>query len=144
MSSDPFFTGLCNHDRVKRIDENFVKCVACGHSVVSQSKQPRNKTRHEFTSENKSFQKNFDRNFSNLIPQVENYGPAPLEYYTDVNQLNFLIVDRTVLFNSDPPKYKISLNDKSATVTDNRIKEIMSDIKAIRVDAQQFKYMQRS
>lgn len=139
--SDPFFSGRCNHDRMKRIDNNFIKCTKCGHSVISQVNQLRNKTRHEFTTENKSFQRNFERNFTNVLSEVEKIGPVPLEYYTDVNNLNYVIVDRTVLFDSNPPKFKINFNGNIVTVTNDRLNDSLQKIRAIRIDEQQFNYV---
>lgn len=140
--SDPFFSGRCNHDRMKRIDNNFIKCTKCGHSVISQVVPLRNKTRNEFTTENKSFQRNFERNFTNSLTETEQIGPAPLEYYTDVNNLNYVVVDKTILHNtSNPPKFKINFNGEIVAITNTKLADVLQQIKAIRIDEQQFNYI---
>lgn len=139
--SDPFFSGRCNHTNMKRIDNNFVRCTKCGHSAISQLNPLKNKTRQEFTTENKSFNRNFERNFTNVLSEVERAGPAPLEYYTDVNNLNYIIVDKTPLFDSNPPKFKINFNGEVVSITNEKLNDVLTRIRGIRVDEQQFNYI---
>ncbi len=135
------FSGICDHAKTKRTDDNFVRCTKCGLSMIRQVDQIKNKTRQDFTTENKSFQRNFERNFTNVLSEVEKVGPAPLEYYTDVNNLNYLIVDRTVMYDSNPPKFRVNLNGNIASVTNDKINDLLQNIKAIRIDSHQFKYI---
>ena len=135
------FSGLCDHSRVKRLDDNFVRCLKCGQSMISQADVSLNKTGQDFTKENKSFERNFNRNFSNVIEEVDQPGPPPIEFYTDANNLNYMIIDRTLMFSTNPPKFKINFNGDVVVMTNEKINEILQKIKAVRVDAEQFKYM---
>lgn len=135
------FSGLCDHSRVKRLNENFVRCTKCGQSMISQEDSSLNKSGQDFAKENKSFQRNFDRNFSNVIEEVDQAGPAPIEFYINPNNNHYLIVDKTVLNNSNPPKFKVNCNGDINVATNEKINEISQRMKAVRVDQEQFKYM---
>ena len=129
---------MCDHAKTTRLDKNFIRCTKCGQSIISKTETYANKGMKDFVSENKSFQRNFDRNFSNVITEVENYATPPVEYYVDANRLNYAIVDRTVLYASNPPKYKIMVNGDTATMTNDRISEFLQQIRAIRIPKEQF------
>lgn len=135
------FSGLCDHSKTKRLDDDFVRCLKCGQSMISQATQHINKTGQDFTKENKSFERNFNRNFTNIIEEVEQSGPPPIEYYTDMNNFNWMIIDRTLMYNTNPPKFKINFNGDVVVMTNEKIQEILHKIKAVRIDAEQFKYM---
>lgn len=135
------FSGLCDHSRIKRLNENFVRCTKCGQSMIRQEDVSMNKNGQEFARENKSFQRNFDRNFSNVIEEVDRAGPAPIDFFINPNNNDYLIVDRTVMNNSNPPKFKINYNGNITVATNDQVNEISQKIKAIRVDQEQFKYL---
>lgn len=129
------YSMICGHNRLQRIDNNFVRCLDCGQSMISQVNIPMNKSRQDFTKENKSFIRNFDRNFSNILEEVDNKQSRPLyEYYTDRNMMNIIIVDRRVKFNSDPPKFEVLVNGNKNYLTNNDILKLLSDTGAFRVD----------
>lgn len=134
------YSKICNHTRLNRIDENFVRCLDCGQSMISQQKMLMNKTRKDFTKENKSFCRNFDRNFTNIIEETDEESSQPFfEYYTDKNWINLIIINRTVQFKSNPPKYQIKINGRQLYLTDQEINKILMDIDGIKVDEQQIK-----
>ena len=135
------FSEICNHDRITRIDDNFVRCAKCGQSMISKINLTGNKTRQDFTNENKSFRRNFNRNFTNEIEEVDQYSTPPIEYYTDINNLNYVIIDRTPIYKTDPIKYKINFNGDVVVMSTDKINEILQKIRAVRIDAEQFKYM---
>ncbi len=125
---------ICNHTRLQRINDNFVRCLSCGQSLISQKKFDTNKSRLDFTKENKYFDRNFERNFNNIIEEKDIEGPAPYEYYVDKDWVNIIIINKNVLFDSMPAKYKIFLNGKISIMDNNQIISLLSDTKAIRVD----------
>ncbi len=129
------YSMICGHSRLQRINNNFVRCQDCGQSMISQTNIPVNKTRQDFTKENKSFIRNFDRNFSNVLEETDNQQTEPLyEYYTDRMMINVIIVDRRVQFNSDPPKFKVKVNDNRIYLTNGDIMKLLAETNVIRVD----------
>ena len=129
------YSKICNHSRLGRIDNNFVRCLDCGQSMISQKQMISNKTSKDFTNENKYFTKNFDRNFTNVFEEVDEQSSRPLyEYYTDRTQSNHIIVNKQVQFLSNPPKYEVSVNGTTSYLTNEQILKMLGDIGAIRVD----------
>lgn len=134
------YSVICYHNRIERINKDFVRCLECGQSLVSQENVLHNKSRLDFTKENKNFENNFDRNFSNIIEEVDIIKePLPLEFYTDKHLKNSIIIDRTIRFRSYPPKYNVNINGQEQILTENKIKEILNSIQAVKIDEQQFK-----
>jgi len=129
---------ICDHTRLSRLDNHFVRCLDCGQSMISHKKMLMNKTRKDFTKENKTFEKNFDRNFTNIIEETDNHEPIPYDYYTDKNWVNNIVIDRTVQHLSYPPQYQITINGKQTLMDNQRISKLLDDIRAIRIDEQQF------
>lgn len=126
---------ICNHDRLQRINDNFIRCLKCGQSMISQSKMLTNKTRQDFTKENKTIFNNFNRNFSNVLEETDNQTSEPLyEYYVDKMMLNKIIVNRCIKYNSQPPKYEIFVNDSKAYLTNEEIQKLLIEIGAFRID----------
>lgn len=138
------YSRICNHSRINRLNENFVRCMDCGQSMISQKKLVANKTRKDFTNENKSFVRNFDRNFTNVLEETDQQSSMPLlEYWMDRNWANLVIIDRSVQFQSHPPKYKVIVNGEQNYLTDDHIRKLLADINAIKVDESQVKNRQR-
>jgi hypothetical protein len=66
------FAGLCSHSRLKRLDQNFVKCVDCGESQIKPVEPTRDELMQKYMDENRFFDDNFIRNFDNkYVPQKE-------------------------------------------------------------------------
>lgn len=134
----------CDHERSKRLDKNFVRCIQCGQSFISQETPHQNKRMGNFVNDNNSFQRNFNRNFNNIIPEIESYAPAPTEYYIDMKWIYYVIIDRTPIYESNPTKYKIEYgninsSDKNTnTLTDTQINELLHKIKAIKIPKEQY------
>jgi hypothetical protein len=129
------YSKVCNHNRLQRINNDFVRCLECGQSMISQSKMLSNKTRQDFTKENKNIHRNFDRNFSNELEEVDDQNSNPLyEYYSDRMMLNKIIVNRQVKCNSQPPKYEIFVNGSKTYLTNEEIRQLLIDVGAFRVD----------
>jgi len=124
---------LCYHKRTERIDDQFVKCYDCGHSFVKLKKEIVNKSCLDFTNENLSFDRNYYRNFTNIIEEPIEYGPPPIEYYADKNLQNKIIVNRKIVFSADPPKYQVMVNSEPCIMTDDQIKRLLKDTKAIKM-----------
>jgi hypothetical protein len=124
-------TSICQHSKTSRINDNFIKCLDCGQSVVSNNKSYTNKGMQNFVSENKSFQRNFDRNFRNDIIEGEEKGP--IEMFADAQFVNVIIVDRTPLYGTTPPKYKIIFNGESLYLTNDHIANLLQRTKSRRV-----------
>ena len=138
------YSGLCNHLRIIRINDDFVRCQQCGLSMVNKKNQPNNKTINDFTKENKSFLKNFDKHFTNVIEEVDVYSSKPLyEYYVDKLMMNKIIVNKNTQYLSLPPQYEVIVNNKKTTMTDQQIYKLLSDINAIRIDEKSFKNINR-
>lgn len=135
------YSRICQHSRLARLNDNFVRCLQCGQSMISQQSMPRNKTRQEFTRENDTFERNFERNFNNVIEETDQPDIPLYEYYTDRNGVNFILVDRRVMYRSDPPKYTVVVNGKKTILEDGEIRKILDDVRAVRIDAEQFKMM---
>ena len=128
------YGNLCNHNRFKRIDDNFVRCLDCGQSMISQKILEGNKKRNDFTKENKSFNRNFDRNFSNELDEVDELSSRPIyEYYTDRMGANKIIINKQLMFSSNPPKYKVTVNGSDNYLTQQEIHQMLWDINAIRI-----------
>lgn len=129
------FSRICNHTRLVRIDKNFVRCLECGQSMISQQKMLANKTSRDFVNENKNFARNFDRNFSNVLEEVDSQSQVPLyEYYTDKNQINIIIIDRTAKFCTNPPKYEVNINGEKVYLDKEEIDKLLCDLNGIRID----------
>lgn len=131
---------ICYHNRIERINKDFIRCLDCGQSIVNQENILHNKSKSDFIKENKSFENNFDRNFSNVIEEMDIVKePLPLEFYTDKYLKNFIIIDRTIRFRAYPPKYNVNINGQEQFLTENKIKEILNTIQAIKIDEKQFR-----
>lgn len=131
---DTSFSRICDHTRLKRINDDFVRCLECGQSFVNQLYLPMNKKLNDFTRESNIQFKNFDRNFTNTIDEVDEFNSKPINhYYTDKHRINKIIVNWNNQFNSDPPKYQITVNGDKSYLTKNEIKKILRDLRAIRV-----------
>ena len=129
------YSNVCNHSRLERISSTCVRCLDCGQSMISQKQVPSNKSSKDFSNENKSFTKNFDRNFTNVLEEVDIQSTRPLyEYYTDHSQSNYIVINKQVQFFSDPPKYEVSVNGSVTYLTNEQIQKILRDINAIRID----------
>ena len=128
------YGNLCNHNRFKRVDGNFVRCLDCGQSMISQKILEGNKTRNDFTKENKSFTRNFDRNFSNELDELDELSTKPIyEYYTDRMDINKIIIDKRPVFSSNPQKYKMTINGSDNYLVQHEIHQMLWDINAIRI-----------
>jgi hypothetical protein len=107
--------------------------------MISHVKIPINKKERDFVKENKSFIRNFDRNFSNTLEEVDDSVIKPLyEYYMDKRGVNRIIVNRMIQFNSNPPKYEVIVNGHKYYLVEESIIKMLSDIGAIRVDRELF------
>ena len=132
------YSKICNHNRLQRINPDFVRCLDCGQSMISQKKMITNKTRTDFTNENNRFIRNFDRNFTNVLEEVDQSSNIPLyEYYTDRIGTNKVIDNRKVQFSSDPPKFEVIVNGSKHYLTADEIRKLLGDINAIRIDETQ-------
>lgn len=129
---------ICNHDRIKRLDDNFVRCLSCGLSYINQRKHIYNKTREEFTKENKSIDRNFHRNFTNIIEEEEEHPPLPFEFYADKNLTKMIIVDKNVNYGSYPIKYNVTINGNTKLLTVPQIKQILDGIEAVQITELEF------
>ena len=130
------YSKICGHNRLQRINNDFVRCLDCGQSMISQSKVVSNKTRQDFTNENKSFVRNFDRNFSNTLEEVDDQSDNPLyEYYADRMMINKIIINRRVQFQSLPPKFEVFVNGSKTYLTNDDIQKLLIDAGAFRIDA---------
>lgn len=130
------YSTICLHQRLQRIDKNFIRCLACGQSFVNQINIPKNKTGTDFSRENKIFDRNFERNFNNVIEEKD-LMPVLIEYYADKRFLNIIVIDKTNLFSNNPPKYRVFINGNYDVLTENQIKCLLNDTKATRVDKKQ-------
>ena len=127
------YSNICNHDRLERVDDNFVRCLRCGLSMISQKELASNKTRKEFTNENKNFSRNFDRNFTNMLEEVDKTTKPVYDYYTDKLKANQIMINRQVQFSSNPAKYEVMINGTQYYLTEEEIKKILKDINAIHI-----------
>ena len=55
---------FCEHSIIDRIDDKFVRCRNCGHTIIKPLNAFVNKTINDFTKENSHYTHNFNRNFS--------------------------------------------------------------------------------
>ena len=138
--ADLNYAKICTHERITRLNDNFVRCLNCGQSLVSQKYIPGNKTRNDFTNENKLFSRNFDRNFTNVLEEVDSESNRPhYEYYSDKNWTNGVIIKRAVEFSSNPPKFQVIMNGQVGYLDNDKIRILLSNLNAIRIDEEQFK-----
>ncbi len=136
------FGKICNHQRLKRINDNFVRCLSCGQSMISQKNMSVNKKSVDFCNENKSFLRNFDRNFSNVLDEVDEENTKPIyEYYTDRLVINKIKINRSPVFQSYPEKYEVYINGSKNYLTNDMIAKMLSDINAIRIDENQYQFL---
>lgn len=136
------YAKICDHSRLKRLNDNFVRCLKCGQSMISQKTLSTNKSGKDFASENKLFMRNFDRNFSNVLEQVDDESSKPLyEYYTDRLGANKIIVNRLPMFQSDPIKFEVIINGSKNYLTNDDVKKMLVDINAIRIDEDQYRFL---
>jgi len=134
----PTYSTFCEHRRIGRVDQNFVRCNDCGRSFVDQMSVPSIKKMDDFVKEDQSFQRNFNRNFSNEIEEVESYGPPPVEYYVDKNWINRIVIKWERIYGSDPAKYHVSLNGDNTSMTNDQIKQLIQSVRATRISKEQF------
>lgn len=132
---NPNYSKICYHSRLSRMDDNFVRCMECGQSMISPKVVLGNKTRKQFTDENKTFNKNNNRNFTNIIEEMDQQSKIPrYEYYTDRNFANIIIINRMAQFSSDPPVYQVIINGEKAYISNDEIKKLLLDTNVFRVD----------
>lgn len=55
------YSSLCDHSNLERVDDNFVNCMDCGESFVSQKLVKNNKRSHDFIRENEDLVEYLDR-----------------------------------------------------------------------------------
>lgn len=128
-------SSICSHERLTRINDNFVRCLKCGQSLISQKEILRNKSQSDFSKENKLFTINFDRNFSNVLEEIDNENTKPIyEYYTDRMNMNRISINKIPVFNSNPPKYEVVVNGEKNYLTNDIIQKMLIDIKGIKID----------
>lgn len=128
------YSKLCNHDHIKRIDKNFIKCLDCGQSIINQSSLPRNKTPIDFVNENKIPQSFSNKIFSH-VSYDENRNIIPkYEYYRDRNNLNEIIINWADHLYTRPIKFKTIVNSENNYLTKNEIKQLLFDVRAHRVN----------
>lgn len=139
MFNNTNYSTICDHSRVQRINSDFIRCLKCGQSMIDQVKISSSKTQQDFVNENKSFDRNFERNFTNVVEEIDEQKAPPLEFYIDQYGTNYAIIDKTIQYDTYPPKYKINLNGKIAVMNSEKINKVLSDIRAIRIDEAQFK-----
>lgn len=132
------YSTICNHNRLTRLDDNFVRCLKCGLSMVNQKNILTNKNSRDFVKENGSFIKNFDRNFNNVIEEIDELAKRPIyEYYIDRNCLNLIIVNRSSYLNSNPLRFEVIINGKKTYLDNTQFKKVLTDINAVRIDKYQ-------
>ena len=137
------YSFLCPHKQLKRIGENFDRCLDCGQSLINPKYQElRNKTRQDFTKENRSFTRNFDQNFSNVIDEMDEVSDRPMyEYYTDKNFVNLIKINRQIQFQRFPPVYQTWVNDQMSYLSDAQLEEILTNVQAMRIDDLQYEQL---
>ncbi|QGR53801.1 hypothetical protein [Moumouvirus maliensis] len=130
---------ICNHSRLERIDDNFVRCLTCGQSLISQKTIVNNKRVKDFTKENNNFTRNFNRNFSNQLEQLDAKSQIPkYEYYTDKYNANLISINKATQLLSDPPKYEVDVNGSKNYLTQSQIDIILKNINAMNIDYDQY------
>lgn len=135
----PNYSVICNHSRLKRINDKFVRCLDCGVSMISQNNITSNKSSRDFVKENGSFLRNFDRNFSNVLEEVDEQSSIPtFEYYTDRNFFNLVRINKVVQFYTNPSKYSVTVNNRTEYLTQAQINKILREINAVRIDEYQY------
>lgn len=123
---------ICEHNRTERINKNFIRCKKCGESIPSVILK-RNKNPNDYI-ENSSFM-NFDRNFNNVIEEVDEYTNRPIyEYYADSLGINKIIINKAVQFSSNPPRYEVIVNDNKYYLLKNEINKLLNDTKVKKID----------
>lgn len=133
------YSSICDHPRLKRVSNDFVRCLKCGQSIISQKQLATNKSSLDFATENSNVIKNFDRNFSNVIEETDAESTRPQnEYYIDRTRSNYVIVNKQNVLRSQPAKFEVSVNNSKSYLTDNQIRQLLNDISAIRTDKSVF------
>lgn len=139
------YSAICCHNRLKRINKDFVRCLDCGQSMISQRQISGNKTEKDFVKENNSFIRNFDRNFNNELEETDEFSDKPLyEYYIDRYGVNKVIVNKKVQFYSNPPKLEVQINGSKTYLPQTDIEKLLMKINAIRINKCQFKQHERA
>jgi hypothetical protein len=131
------FSNFCYHEKTKRIDNNFVKCILCEQKMINIETPITNKTRQDFTNENKTFAKKFDRHFSNEIKEEVN-DFSKVEFYADKNRVNNIIVNKTIKYYGDPIKYHVTINGEKIVLDEFQIDKLLLDTNVMRMDTYQF------
>lgn len=120
----------CRHPRTRRIDDNFVLCLACGESYVDQTKVQNNKTINDFIRESKHFDRHVTRNRNNNIISHDYPIRQKDTYYMDSMGVNTVVVH-------NPPDedslYQVTINNKKRMMYYADIAKIIQQIKAFRV-----------
>lgn len=134
---------LCTHPRIERIDKNFVRCLQCGESMISQKNIAHNKSQRDFSKENDSFTKNFDRNFSNIIDEVSKPNEKNIEleqpirpsyqFYSDRMGLNKIRINKNPAFYSHPVKHEVIINGEKYFLEGPEINKLLTDTKVSRI-----------
>jgi hypothetical protein len=139
---------ICRHDRIRRVDENFMECVECNFSYIQQIKTIQNKKASDFIEENGHFDRHFSRNFNNKFDSSSDWND---KYMRPVHEQNKManqntpsvfrsengsievVVDRTVGLNTNPVQYGIRINGELSFATENEIKQLLYKIKAMKI-----------
>lgn len=123
------YSKVCYHSNVRRIDNDFVRCIDCNQSVINKLSNITNKKSTDFTSTNR----HFNRNFSNELPPLDQIAPGYLEYYADIHGVNRIIVDRTNRYFGTPVTYNVTINDEKIVLDDDKINHLLALSKANRI-----------
>lgn len=130
------YATICDHGRLVRLNDHFVRCLTCGQSINNPKQIQTNKTGQDFSRENPSYLRNFNRNFSNIIEETDEPFTQPLyEYYVDRRNLNLIMINKSVQFMSYPPQYEVTINGEKTYLDDTQMRKLLADLHAIRIDA---------
>ncbi len=121
------YSTICNHNRVERINDNFIKCLQCNETIINQLMSPTNKSTYDFVRENKSFMRNTSKNPYNVVELTpQNHQ----EVFMDQHGINKVIVSRQGLSDGT---YPVTINNVKYYLTKPEIEKVLTGIGAIRI-----------
>jgi|GEM_PF-6333355 len=148
------FSTICDHQKIKRIDEDFVKCVDCGMSLVDPLIEDKVMKMQDYVKENRSFDRHFNRNFDNNFPSEAEWdsrvgkqntlNPNPLtskgifgsnnqssglSRYRSSDGTTEVIVDYSLL--GKPARHHVRVNGKWTYASPEEVKKYLMQINAI-------------
>lgn len=141
-------TTICNHERFRRTDKNFISCIDCSTSWIKPLKELQNKKQSDFVREDQTFNKHFTRNFNNKFESETDWNEKYMSTIEEQNKERSkiqpvvfrsengtveIVIDKNIQLESVPIKYKTVINGEMSFQTEADLRQYLHKLKAFRI-----------